>query len=63
MHSLFDFNLHIPANALLFFVSAHLATARIQPDPAGVPRDRRATKIPKTLVSMCDRLYNERGDK
>jgi O-antigen ligase len=39
VHSLFDFNLHIPANALLFFVAAHLATARIQPDSAGVPRD------------------------
>jgi len=40
VHSLFDFNLHIPANALLFFVSAHLATARIQPDSVDVPRDR-----------------------
>ena len=27
VHSLVDFNLHIPANAMLFFVSAHLATA------------------------------------
>ena len=39
VHSLFDFNLHIPANGLLFFVAAHLATARFQPDSAGVPRD------------------------
>jgi len=31
VHSLVDFNLHIPANALLFFVSAHMATARLQP--------------------------------
>jgi len=30
VHSLVDFNLHIPANAMLFFVSAHLATARLQ---------------------------------
>ncbi len=30
VHSLVDFNLHIPANALLFFLSAHLATVRIQ---------------------------------
>ena len=30
VHSLLDFNLHIPANALLFFLSAHLATARLQ---------------------------------
>jgi O-antigen ligase len=39
VHSLFDFNLHIPANALLFFVAAILGTARIQPDSAGMPRD------------------------
>jgi len=40
VHSLVDFNLHIPANALLFFISAHLATVRLQPnDPvlAGSP--------------------------
>jgi O-antigen ligase len=36
MHSLVDFNLHIPANALLFFVSAHLATTRLQTPPPGV---------------------------
>ena len=35
VHSLVDFNLHIPANALLFFVSAHLATARPQPTHLG----------------------------
>jgi O-antigen ligase len=35
VHSLLDFNLHIPANALLFFVSAHLATARLQTDSPG----------------------------
>jgi O-antigen ligase len=32
VHSLVDFNLHIPANALLFFVSAHLAVVRIEPN-------------------------------
>ena len=31
VHSLVDFNLHIPANALLFFVSAHMAVVRFQP--------------------------------
>ncbi len=31
VHSLVDFNLHIPANALLFLVSAHLATVRLEP--------------------------------
>ena len=39
VHSLFDFNLHIPANCLLFFVAALLATARIQPDSEGVLPD------------------------
>jgi len=29
VHSLVDFNLHIPSNALLFFLMAHLATAKI----------------------------------
>jgi O-antigen ligase len=29
VHSLVDFNLHIPANAMLFFIMAHLATAQI----------------------------------
>jgi len=34
VHSLVDFNLHIPANALLFFLMAHLSTAEIQkPSP------------------------------
>jgi O-antigen ligase len=33
IHSLVDFNLHIPANALLFVVAAHLATVRLQPTP------------------------------
>src|SRR3984957_8893014 len=30
VHSFVDFNLHIPANALLFFLMAHLATVEIQ---------------------------------
>jgi O-antigen ligase len=35
VHSLVDFNLHIPVNALLFFVSAHMAAIRLEPtDPA-----------------------------
>jgi O-antigen ligase len=37
VHSLVDFNLHIPANALLFFVAAYLATARPNPAAAGMP--------------------------
>jgi O-antigen ligase len=37
VHSLVDFNLHIPSNAFLFFLMAHLATTEIRttdPDPA-----------------------------
>lgn len=39
VHSLVDFNLHIPANALLFFVSAHLATARLRTPTPGTPEN------------------------
>src|ERR1700675_40307 len=49
VHSLVDFNLHIPANALLFFVSAHLATARLQTSNPGTPESspprRRIRKV------------------
>jgi O-antigen ligase len=49
VHSLVDFNLHIPANALLFFVSAHLATARLDTSPTGMPESapprRRKRKV------------------
>ena len=39
VHSLVDFNLHIPANALLFLVLAHMAAVRLQPaDPVIPPR-------------------------
>jgi O-antigen ligase len=34
VHSLVDFNLHIPSNALLFFLMAHLAASEIQPAPS-----------------------------
>jgi len=48
VHSLVDFNLHTPANALLFFVAAHLATTRLQaPAPStadGSSRRRRHRK-------------------
>jgi O-antigen ligase len=37
VHSLVDFNLHIPANALLFFLMAHLATSEIPSGTAQVP--------------------------
>jgi O-antigen ligase len=39
VHSLVDFNLHIPANALLFFVAAHLATVRLNVPNSGMPQN------------------------
>ncbi len=43
VHSLVDFNLHIPSNALLFFLMAHLATSEIQTvaPPSPPQRSRR----------------------
>jgi O-antigen ligase len=52
VHSLADFNLHIPANALLFFLTAHMAVVRIEPANPEVPqphhqsRHRRIRKQP-----------------
>ena len=44
VHSLVDFNLHIPSNALLFFLMAHLATTEMPSTPPlpapGRPRHR-----------------------
>jgi O-antigen ligase len=37
-HALFDFNLHIPANALLFFLLANLATSEIRPSTPPTPK-------------------------
>jgi O-antigen ligase len=36
-HSLVDFNLHIPGNALLFFLMANLATTEIRPPTSQIP--------------------------
>ena len=42
VHSSVDFNLHIPANALLFFLMAHLATSEIEELPvSSIPSRRR----------------------
>ena len=49
VHSVVDFNLHIPANALLFFLMAHLATAEMpQASPSSsLSRERRRSpRIP-----------------
>jgi len=43
LHSFVDFNLHIPSNALLFLLSAYLATS--SPLPSGVPAARRRERV------------------
>lgn len=51
VHGLVDFNLHIPANALLFFVSAHMAAARLQPTVSGAaPVHRKGEELENTVV-------------
>jgi O-antigen ligase len=44
LHSLVDFNLHIPSNALLFLVAAHLATTAPLPSEGGKIRVRRRSR-------------------
>jgi hypothetical protein len=47
VHGLVDFNLHIPSNAFLFFLMAHLATSHIQPvaPPSTADRSRRRNPL------------------
>ena len=40
-HSLVDFNLHIPANALLFLLMASLATSAVRQPLSGIPKSER----------------------
>ena len=40
LHSLVDFNLHIPSNALLFLLQVHLATTTPLPSDATLTRHR-----------------------
>jgi O-antigen ligase len=50
VHSLVDFNLHMPGNALLFVLMAHLATAQI-PKPASKLRSRASAAVEaKSLI-------------
>jgi O-antigen ligase len=44
VHSLVDFNLHIPANALLFLLMAHLATGKVRPASPQTPPIHRRPK-------------------
>jgi len=49
VHSLVDFNLHIPANALLFFLVANLATTTI-PVPSKPVSDRRPARSAQEIT-------------
>jgi O-antigen ligase len=46
LHSFVDFNLQIPANALLFLVQAYLVTSPPLPSDTTAPRVRRRTQNP-----------------
>jgi O-antigen ligase len=50
VHSLVDFNLHMPGNALLFFLMAHLATVPIPQNPAGRHRRHSSATPTKSLI-------------
>jgi len=52
VHSLVDFNLHIPANALLFVVAAYLATTRLQASPPGQIAGDSATRFDAKTKGM-----------
>ncbi|HET8921510.1 MAG TPA: O-antigen ligase family protein [Candidatus Acidoferrum sp.] len=47
VHSLVDFNLHIPSNTLLFFLMAHLATAEMQNSATRPPSSGRRHRTPR----------------
>jgi O-antigen ligase len=44
VHSFVDFNLHIPANALLFLLQAYLATSPLLPSDGPALRSRRSSR-------------------
>lgn len=46
-HSLVDFNLHIPANALLFFLLTYVSTVDIQETGAAIPDLARLSRQPR----------------
>jgi O-antigen ligase len=50
VHSLVDFNLHMPGNALLFFLMAHLATAQILQSPSKGHSRSKVASQPKSLI-------------
>ena len=50
VHSLVDFNLHMPGNALLFLLMAHLATAQIPKPPAKRHSRHRTAQPTNSLI-------------
>jgi O-antigen ligase len=50
VHSLVDFNLHMPGNALLFLLMAHLATAEIPRNPSKRPSRSDTAVDTKSLI-------------
>src|SRR5271156_835119 len=46
LHSMVDFNLHIPSNVLLFLLNAHLATTTPLPSQGAAVRTRKRTREP-----------------
>jgi O-antigen ligase len=51
-HSFVDFNLQIPANALLFLLQAYLVTSPPLPPDAAGPRVRRRAESPRVAASV-----------
>jgi O-antigen ligase/polysaccharide polymerase Wzy-like membrane protein len=59
LHSLVDFNLHIPSNALLFLLQAHLATVTPLPSEGGKGRQRAGVRergVPEESATTLDTL-------
>jgi hypothetical protein len=54
LHSLVDFNLHIPSNVLLFLLQAHLAT--VAPLPSEGTRSSRTARSRRSSHSGKDEL-------
>jgi O-antigen ligase len=52
LHSFVDFNLHIPSNALLFLLQAHLATTTPLPSQASPIRQRKRVRGRDSEVNM-----------
>jgi O-antigen ligase len=52
LHSLVDFNLHIPSNALLFLLQAHLATTTPLPSRGAAVRTRKRTRERDTELDL-----------